>query len=170
MSTYLHRRELEVWYRLAHPNVLPFLGACLTGSTPMILTPLSENGNARSYRFRYPNANWLKIVGYSVLRNPIPGLILGLQLFEITLGVEFLHKEAKIVHGDLKGANILINSHTSPQIADFGLAKMTENIYGHREFIGGTAQWMAPELLDRSGYLTYASLVSQPLRSFLHGF
>ncbi|KAG9046025.1 hypothetical protein FS837_005212 [Tulasnella sp. UAMH 9824] len=139
MSTYLHRRELEVWYRLAHPNVLPFLGACLIGPTPMILTPLSENGNARSYRSRYPNANWLKI------------------LFEIILGVEFLHKEAKIVHGDLKGANILINSQTSPQIADFGLAKMTENIYGHREFIGGTAQWMAPELLDRSGYLTYAS-------------
>ncbi|KAG8943218.1 hypothetical protein FRC00_011306, partial [Tulasnella sp. 408] len=141
MSTYLHRRELEVWYRLAHPNVLPFLGACLTGSTPMILTPLSENGNARSYRSR----------------NLVPGLILGHQLFEIVLGVEFLHKEAKIVHGDLKGANILINSKTSPQIADFGLAKMTENIYGHREFIGGTAQWMAPELLDRSGYLTYAS-------------
>lgn len=139
MSTYLHRRELEVWYRLGHPNVLPFLGACLTGSTPMILTPLSENGNARSYRSTHPDANWLKI------------------LLEVTSGVNFLHTEAKIVHGDLKGANILISSQVSPQIADFGLAKMTENIYGHRELVGGTAQWMAPELLDMSGYLTYAS-------------
>lgn len=139
MRTYLHRRELEVWYRLAHPNVLPFLGACLTGSAPMILTPLSENGNARSYRSRNPGADWLKI------------------LSEVTSGVEYLHKEAKIVHGDLKGANILIKFQASPQIADFGLAKMTENIYGHRELIGGTAQWMAPELLDGSGYLTYAS-------------
>lgn len=69
MSTYLHRRELEVWYRLGHPNVLPFLGACLTGSTPMILTPLSENGNARSYRSTRPDANWLKIVGPSFLRH-----------------------------------------------------------------------------------------------------
>lgn len=71
--------------------------------------------------------------------------------------MNFLHTEAKIVHGDLKGANILISSQVSPQIADFGLAKMTENIYGHRELVGGTAQWMAPELLDMSGYLTYAS-------------
>ncbi|KAG8988058.1 hypothetical protein FRB90_002989, partial [Tulasnella sp. 427] len=139
MGTYLHRRELEVWYRLGHPNILPFLGACLTGSTPMILTPLSKNGNARSYRYTYPNADWLKI------------------LAQIASGVNFLHTEAKIVHGDLKGANILISSQASPQIADFGLAKMMENIYGHREVVGGTAQWMAPELLDRSGFLTYAS-------------
>ncbi|KAG8947891.1 hypothetical protein FRC04_010249 [Tulasnella sp. 424] len=139
MGTYLHRRELEIWYRLSHPHVLPFLGACLTRATPMILTPLSTNGSARSYRSRHPEANWLQI------------------LYGVTSGVDFLHTEAKIVHGDLKGANILLNSEATPQIADFGLAKMTENIYGHRESTGGTAQWMAPELLDGSGHLTYAS-------------
>jgi serine/threonine protein kinase len=53
---------MEVWFRLSHPHVLPFLGACITSATPLILTPLAPNGTARAYREVRPDANWLKIV------------------------------------------------------------------------------------------------------------
>lgn len=43
----------------------------------------------------------------------------------------------------------------TPKISDFGLALMTESVHGKVNSSGGTAQWMAPELLDGSGFLSY---------------
>ncbi|KDQ55013.1 hypothetical protein JAAARDRAFT_339323 [Jaapia argillacea MUCL 33604] len=150
-ESYLHRQEMESWFRLSHPNVLPFLGTCITSPTPMILTPFAPNGSARSYREKNPHADWLHILN------------------QIALGVKDLHDEALIIHGDIKGSNILISSSITPQIADFGLAKMVQNTYGRVNSGRGTVQWMAPELLGestsspsngavvRGGRLTYES-------------
>lgn len=52
-----------------------------------------------------------------------------------------------------------MDANASPKISDFGLAVMTQNASGSSSssLWGGTAQWMAPELLDRSGWLSYES-------------
>ena len=66
---------------------------------------------------------------------------------QILEGVRYLH-ENKIVHRDLKSANILLNNKGEVKLADFGLARMLSNLqnprYTHRVV---TLWYRAPELL-----------------------
>jgi len=63
----------------------------------------------------------------------------------VARGLHFLHSR-KIVHFDLKSANILLARDNTAKIADVGLAKIM-----HRQFLSslynvGTFAWSAPEV------------------------
>jgi len=58
-----------------------------------------------------------------------------------------------MVHGDLKGANILIDDQGRACLSDFGLAtvvydKDTVNLMTTGSIAHGSTRWMAPELLS----------------------
>lgn len=86
---------------------------------------------------------------------------------EIVLGLEALHKEG-YVHRDLKFANVLIDDKGHVKLSDFGLAiKLGENEKASAQC--GTYQYMAPEILQGTGYdrmVDWWSLVS--LKNFKH--
>mmetsp|Transcript_25845 Transcript_25845/g.59460 ORF Transcript_25845/g.59460 Transcript_25845/m.59460 type:complete len:83 (-) Transcript_25845:2530-2778(-) len=71
---------------------------------------------------------------YDVLHNKtmeIDGELILPLLREISQGIRFLHSaETPIIHGDLKAANILIDSHFRAKVADFGLSKKKDLIAG----------------------------------------
>ncbi|KAH7917285.1 kinase-like protein [Leucogyrophana mollusca] len=78
-----------------------------------------------------------------------------LQLMQdVALGLEYLHSfSLPVIHGDLKGLNVLITSGTRACIADFGLSIISEdsNIYFTVTATSngqGSTPWMAPELFD----------------------
>ncbi|KAJ7933025.1 kinase-like domain-containing protein, partial [Mycena leptocephala] len=63
-------------------------------------------------------------------------------------GLAFLHLQ-NIIHGDLRGGNVLIDDREHAQIADFGLATVTDATGGATSTTQrGSLRWMAPELLD----------------------
>lgn len=66
-------------------------------------------------------------------------------------GLQLMH-ENKMVHLDLKPANLLIKSGSRDgswwvKIADFGISKMAEQTRGQSSTVCGTIGFMAPELL-----------------------
>ena len=74
----------------------------------------------------------------------LPGLGRRIAL-DVARGLHFLHSR-KIVHFDLKSANILLARDNTAKIADVGLAKIM-----HRQFLSslynvGTFAWSAPEV------------------------
>ena len=66
----------------------------------------------------------------------------------IAAGIGAVHA-AGVVHGDIKPANILIDSSTTPgtpKIADFGIARICDSTAATRTAVGmGTLVYMAPE-------------------------
>ncbi|XP_039173143.1 mitogen-activated protein kinase kinase kinase 1-like isoform X2 [Eucalyptus grandis] len=64
---------------------------------------------------------------------------------QILNGLKYLHDQ-KVVHRDIKCANILVDASGTVKLADFGLAKATE-MNAAKTFIGSPF-WMAPEIVN----------------------
>ena len=72
---------------------------------------------------------------------------------QILKGLAYLH-ESKIVHRDLKCANILLDCYNNCKLTDFGISKHTDDI---RSMSGGTTfcgtiYWMSPEIIRNEKY------------------
>jgi len=70
-------------------------------------------------------------------------------LMDATRGLIYMHDQG-IVHGDLKGLNILINKTGRAVLADFSLITLIpdQSTFLSTCIDGGTVRWMSPELLD----------------------
>ncbi|KAJ7353622.1 hypothetical protein DFH08DRAFT_1077723 [Mycena albidolilacea] len=124
-------REALLWKDLQHAHILPFLGIDRDTfpSSLCMVSPWMEHGTV---------TNYLKTHGY---RN------VDKLLYQVSQGLEYLHSR-NIVHGDLRGANILIKEDWSACLTDFGLSIFSDATSTMSTNRGGSLYWMAPELLD----------------------
>ncbi|XP_022110503.1 ribosomal protein S6 kinase beta-1-like isoform X1 [Acanthaster planci] len=72
-------------------------------------------------------------------------------LSEITCALEHLHKQG-IVYRDLKPENIMLNKQGHVVLTDFGLCKESLEEGSMTHTFCGTIEYMAPEILTRSGH------------------
>ncbi|KAJ7202564.1 kinase-like domain-containing protein [Mycena pura] len=132
----LHRlkREADIWSKLKHENVLPFIGVCDDfAPCPVLIAPFCTFGHVGTYLRKNPSAD-----RYELIRG-------------VGSGLQFLH-DNDIVHGDLKMQNVLVDKRGVPCICDFGISKILDR-RGFSTPSVGTVPYMAPELFivfDRS--------------------
>ncbi|KAJ6476335.1 kinase-like domain-containing protein [Mycena sanguinolenta] len=124
-------REALLWKDLRHPHILPFLGidADSFPSFLCMVSPWMENGTVINYLKTHGHANIDRL------------------LSEIAQGFGYLHSR-DIVHGDLRGANILVKDDWSAYLTDFGLSNISDATSTTSTNCGGRLHRMAPELLD----------------------
>ncbi|KXN92514.1 Serine/threonine-protein kinase HT1 [Leucoagaricus sp. SymC.cos] len=98
-------KEVILWAHSSHPNILPFLGVSLDGQSnppPTCLVSLfMKHGNLRDYASRLPQKSRLPLI------------------LDVVNGLCYLH-DLGVVHGDLKGENVLISNEGHGLITDFG--------------------------------------------------
>ena len=54
-----------MWSALRHPNVLPLLGATMTGTQFVMVSEWMENGNIKEFVEAHPDTDRLGLVGFS---------------------------------------------------------------------------------------------------------
>lgn len=101
------------------------------------------------------------MTSFGILEEPL----IRIYIKQILHGLSYLH-EKKIIHRDLKCANILVNSDGVIKLSDFGASKKLTQMKmdGEKEsmFENGTSMnnkslkgspfWMAPEVVKQTGY------------------
>ncbi|KAF9646790.1 kinase-like protein [Thelephora ganbajun] len=126
-------KEAMAWKALCHPNVLPLLGVTMGNRRFAMASEWMANGNINEFVKARRNANRFEL------------------LSDVARGLVYMHGEG-IIHGDLKGANILIDKHGHACLADFGLVAIVSNPAYPTTSVSstnaGTIRWMSPELLD----------------------
>ncbi|KAK1219128.1 Rho guanine nucleotide exchange factor [Marasmius sp. AFHP31] len=131
-------QEAIVWQQLRHPNLLPFVGMYYFGEQLCLVSPWMERGNLVTY-----------------LENAPPEHVDRMQLaYDVAAGLSHLH-DTRIVHGDIKGINVLITPELRASIGDFGLSRVADShalklSTSFSSSIKGTIRWQAPELLRSS--------------------
>ncbi|CUA72977.1 putative LRR receptor-like serine/threonine-protein kinase At4g36180 [Rhizoctonia solani] len=124
-------REIHTWSKCDHPNVLHFLGLAEFRGQIGMVAPWMESGSLPRYLKKAFRADRCKLCT------------------QICEGVAYLH-EIGIVHGDLKGENVLISADGVAVISDFGgslLRNRSLNIIPLEKGSCLTYRWAAPELL-----------------------
>ena len=85
-----------------------------------------------------------------ILIRKLPENFIATVLQQILAGLSFLHKN-RIIHRDIKCANILINSKGDLKLGDFGVAVSIER-HSSTSTFAGTPYWMAPEVIQEMSY------------------
>ncbi|XP_077233306.1 proline-rich receptor-like protein kinase PERK15 [Tasmannia lanceolata] len=138
--------EVEIISRVHHRHLVSLVGYCIAGGQRMLV-----------YEF-VPN-NTLE---YHLHGKGRPTMDFPTRL-KIALGsakgLAYLHEDChpRIIHRDIKAANILLDLKFEAMVADFGLAKLSSDNYTHVSTrVMGTFGYLAPEYAS-SGKLTEKS-------------
>ncbi|CAN0068861.1 unnamed protein product [Lampetra planeri] len=106
--------EMKHLYMLRHPNVLELAGFCLEQDHCCLVYHFMPNGSLED----------------RLHRGKGDGPLLWRTRLEIAegaaRGLQYLHTAQMdpVIHGDIKSANILLDSHCQAKLGDFGIARM----------------------------------------------
>ncbi|XP_010261776.1 PREDICTED: protein NSP-INTERACTING KINASE 1-like isoform X1 [Nelumbo nucifera] len=128
--------EVEMISLAVHRNLLRLYGFCMTATERLLVYPYMSNGSVATRLKGKPALDWAtrKRIALGAAR-----------------GLLYLHEQCdpKIIHRDVKAANILLDDYCEAVVGDFGLAKLLDHRDSHvTTAVRGTVGHIAPEYLS----------------------
>ncbi|CAE6454493.1 unnamed protein product [Rhizoctonia solani] len=119
-------RELSCWTSHKHEHILPLFGFAVVGVDLAMVSPWMRNGCITEYVTGHPSCDRLSLCT------------------QLTRAIAYLH-EHDVVHGDIKGPNVLISDEGNVQVTDFGvsIAEHQDIEFSVTSVGGGTQRWQA---------------------------
>ncbi|TFK51645.1 kinase-like protein, partial [Heliocybe sulcata] len=154
-------KEAMILSTLNHPHIVKFRGVIMDGVELCIIVDWMPHGDITDYVRNTPRADKEDLIN------------------QVALGLEYLHTKG-VVHGDLKGENVLVDRRGQARLGDFGLSSVEKAEYQNLietdsawfkdlelsglpectvtvvttllTTVGGTPRWMSPERLTPSEF------------------
>ena len=127
--------EKEILSRLNSPFIVDFLGTMQDEENLYCIMEYIPGGELFRYMCR---------------KNRLTRTEARFYITEIVVAVEYVHSQG-CIYRDIKPENIMIRSSGHIKLTDFGLGKIMED--GEKTFtVCGTPEFLAPELIDKSGH------------------
>ncbi|XP_057861604.2 probable LRR receptor-like serine/threonine-protein kinase At4g29180 [Cryptomeria japonica] len=128
--------EIDLLSRVHHKNLVSLLGYCNESRALMLVYEYMLGGSLKDHLYgtsaeQYPNLDWKNRLNIAL---------------DAARGLEYLHVSCtpKIIHRDIKTANILLDDKLNGKLADFGLSRVT---------IDGEASHVTTTVKGTVGYL-----------------
>jgi len=135
--------EILLMSKLRHPNIVPFLGACVDPEFCLI-TEFMHRGSLFDVLGKHKDLPWSRKVSFC---------------WDIAKGILYLHtRKPVIVHRDIKSLNILVTKEWKCTIADFGFTKIKDKAMLSTRC--GSPAWSAPEVCRGDPYNEAADVYS----------
>uniref|UniRef100_A0A0E0P054 non-specific serine/threonine protein kinase n=1 Tax=Oryza rufipogon TaxID=4529 RepID=A0A0E0P054_ORYRU len=150
-------REVELISVAVHRNLLRLIGFCTTQTERLLVYPFMQNLSV-AYRLRdsiLEDFNMYLIVFNDAEFKPGEPILDWSARKRVAIGtargLEYLHEHCnpKIIHRDVKAANVLLDEDFEPVVGDFGLAKLVDvQKTSVTTQVRGTMGHIAPEYLS----------------------
>ncbi|XP_048503177.1 BRASSINOSTEROID INSENSITIVE 1-associated receptor kinase 1 isoform X2 [Beta vulgaris subsp. vulgaris] len=132
--------EVEMISMAVHRNLLRLRGFCMTPTERLLVYPYMANGSVASCLRERPETD--PPLSWEIRKRISLGAARGLAYLHD-------HCDPKIIHRDVKAANILLDEEYEAVVGDFGLAKLMDYKDTHvTTAVRGTIGHIAPEYLS----------------------
>ena len=163
------KREIALLRELKHRHIVQYLGSSSDGNNLNIFLEYVPGGSIAKM-----------LVDWGALSETIVSRLTR----QILIGLAYLHSK-DIIHRDIKGANILVDTHGAVKISDFGISKRVQDsktllsessntsgvgsgtrpgrgagLPNNRVSMQGSVFWMAPEVVKQTAYTRKADIWS----------
>ncbi|KAK2990836.1 hypothetical protein RJ640_025893 [Escallonia rubra] len=136
----MFRKHVEIISMALHPNIVPLIGYGMTQTERFLVYPYMANGSVASCLRERPES-----------QPPLDWPIRKRIALGSARALAYLHDHCnpKIIHRDVKAANILLDEEFEAFVGDFGLAKLMDHKDTHvTTAVRGTIGHIAPEYLS----------------------
>ena len=133
------RRELEVMYKIHHPNVVKLFGHFEDNKYCYFIMEYLSKGNV----YNLINMDKKKLLSINVVATIMKDVI---------SATYFLHNmNPPIIHRDIKPENVLLNEGMIAKLTDFGWSNYIQEDK-ERKTVCGTPIYLAPEIIKEKGH------------------
>ncbi|SGZ37910.1 related to Serine/threonine-protein kinase STE11 [Hanseniaspora guilliermondii] len=141
-------KEIELLQKLKHENIVEYLGSSNEGGFLNIFLEYVPGGSISQMLSSY---------------GPLEESLVRSFVKQILVGISYLHRK-NVIHRDIKGANILIDTQGVVKITDFGIStKLSTKVRNQwmkknqdeaednerKASLQGSVYWMAPEVVKQ---------------------
>lgn len=130
--------EVKILSALENRYIVKYYDSFIENNILSIIMEFCEGGDLNNY---------LKQLNGKLLNEPI----IWKFLIQMCLGLEYIHQK-KILHRDIKTANVFLSKDENIRIGDLGVAKILAETTNFAHTMVGTPYYLSPEMAEEKPY------------------